>query len=346
MLEDVYLTDVTDTSVLPLDLSMPLFEEALLDLDLFTFDENYEYLLNEEDSGLLVSDNASAFMVGTNVHARTRTVLAVTMDENAYAIQVPEFAWEPESITEAELFLVDVDFMDYYNMLNNVNDTSYIDISPHIIIGRDDRTRVTNTRIAPYRSIVEVWVGWPDGSMVRGTGFFGDRDDVVITSGHLLFNPARGGWAIYTSVFTSAGHFNGGWIWGGGSWVHNGHRDGDFGIIQLHQNTGENVLPLRVLSDNQLMNSSITLAGYPGDLSGMWRSTGRIREVWRHRFLHDADTVGGSSGSPIYNSQNQVIGIHRGNVSRNEWDTQNITRINDAITMNHDFIGWLRRVAF
>ena len=344
--DDSYVTNLEENlSIMDILIDEDYIESSSSDENLpiigVSMDDSYEEELLSEEVFLSVDD--TFIMVG--VHPRTRTIQAVTMDENSYPVQIPESAWELEAILEAESYLVDVDVADYHSRIAGVN-TDNTNISPRQIIGTDNRTRVANTNLAPYRSIAEIWVRWPNGSFTTSTGFFGNRNDIVITSGHVLYNPARGGWVSYISVFTSGGHFNGGWAWAGGSWLRNGNSDGDFGIIQLHQDTGVNVLPLRVLSNTQLAASSITVTGYPGDLSGMWRGPGRVREVWTHRFLHDGDTTGGNSGSPVYNAQHQVIGIHRGNVTRNEAGTANIPRMNDAITMNNDFVNWLRGVAF
>jgi len=302
------------------------------------------------DDTLYYEDSLSddvLFMVG--IHPLARTIRAETMDEDAKSIQVPESLWDIEAIQEASSLLVgfDMERFEARLQLDSIDsDSDFSDISPHLIIGSDNRTRVTNTALIPYRSIVEIASFWPNGSMSWGSGFFGNRSDAVITNAHVLYSPDMGGWATGVTVFTERnGSFHGGWLWVGGSWFQNGHRDGDFGLIQLHQDAGASSLQLLALNDAGLNGLSVTVTGFPWDKNHtMWRGPGRIREVWRHRFLHDCATLRGTSGAPVYNSRNQVVGINRGHVTRNEWDTTPITPMNDAIKIERSFIDWLRSV--
>ena len=62
-----------------------------------------------------------------------------------------------------------------------------------------------------------------------------------------------------------------------------------------------------------MVNSNVEVIGYPGDkdFGTMWGGTGKITST-TNRIEHTVDTFEGQSGSPILNSSNQVLGVHRG----------------------------------
>ncbi|WP_066499396.1 trypsin-like serine peptidase [Abyssisolibacter fermentans] len=83
-------------------------------------------------------------------------------------------------------------------------------------------------------------------------------------------------------------------------------------------------------SDSGINNKSITVTGYPGDKpSGtMWSDSGTTYDVSTRTFKHNADTMGGQSGSPIcfYSGSTygyQSIGIH---IAGANDDTYNVGR--------------------
>ncbi|MGL9743669.1 hypothetical protein IGK08_000339 [Enterococcus sp. DIV1286c] len=47
----------------------------------------------------------------------------------------------------------------------------------------------------------------------------------------------------------------------------------------------------------------------------MWESKGVSTTETTNRIYYNASTFGGNSGSPVFNNQNEVIGIHFGAVS-------------------------------
>ena len=42
----------------------------------------------------------------------------------------------------------------------------------------------------------------------------------------------------------------------------------------------------------------------------MWESRGKITQIQGEDMHYDLSTTGGNSGSPVFNSRNEVIGIH------------------------------------
>jgi hypothetical protein len=63
-------------------------------------------------------------------------------------------------------------------------------------------TQITNPTY-PATAIVAVVSVFPDGQTIDGTGAMVDSDH-VLTAGHLIYNPAYGGWATQIAVFAGA----------------------------------------------------------------------------------------------------------------------------------------------
>lgn len=66
-----------------------------------------------------------------------------------------------------------------------------------------------------------------------------------------------------------------------------------------------------------------TVSGYPTNSSGtrffQYKSTGNLTSISTKHISYRMDTDGGNSGSPVYILGNQVIGIHTGGGSENNW---------------------------
>lgn len=68
--------------------------------------------------------------------------------------------------------------------------------------------------------------------------------------------------------------------------------------------------------------AQITVTGYPGkgsagDNTGKehYTCSGNVLDFNTQYFKYDADTTGGQSGSPVYNSKNYIVGVHHGGSS-------------------------------
>lgn len=84
-----------------------------------------------------------------------------------------------------------------------------------------------------------------------------------------------------------------------------------------NQHIGQVVKPATISSNTDTrINENITVTGYPGDkpLATMWESVGKVVYIGGEELRYDLSTVGGNSGSPVFNGKNQVIGIHYGGV--------------------------------
>ena len=93
----------------------------------------------------------------------------------------------------------------------------------------------------------------------------------------------------------------------------------DWAICILNTDIGNQVgwFDISITPDN-IVNNQISILGYPDDKSGneafdMFRSTGIVQSVIQNIIIHEADTVSGNSGSPVFVANDNsytVKGIH------------------------------------
>ncbi|TDH19954.1 serine protease [Segetibacter sp. 3557_3] len=211
-----------------------------------------------------------------------------------------------------------------------------------VIIDTDERIQITNTTDVPFRRICHLSIKAADGTSYLGTGFFiGPR--TIITAGHCVYIHEHGGWPqqIIVSpgrnlanrpygqiVATSFASVKG--------WVDNQSRNHDYGVIHLAKT--DKVSPaigsfgFGKFSDDSIMAKELSTAGYPGDKpSGtMMFNSRRATAVDANTIVYEIDTVGGQSGSPVYDENNVVVGIHTNGASSGN----SATRINQSVFNN------------
>jgi len=198
-------------------------------------------------------------------------------------------------------------------------------LAPEVVIGPDDRVRITATTQFPWRSICSLLITAGDGSRWIGTGWFaGPR--LVVTAGHCVFMRNQGGWVRSIEVIpgrsatqrpygsrvaTSFRSVQG--------WTQNQDRNYDYGAILL---TGGAALGNQVgwfgfatRSDSELNSYILNLSGYPGDkpVGTQWWHAQRTQSVAARTIVYQTDTAGGQSGAPVWLSLNgarYALGIH------------------------------------
>lgn len=214
-----------------------------------------------------------------------------------------------------------------------------------VVIGPDDRVRITATSRFPWRAIASLLITAADGSRWIGTGWFiGKR--TLITAGHVVFIHARGGWvrrievipgrdgtqrpfgSCVSTAFRSVV-----------GWTRDRDRNFDYGAIILPSNCplGERVggFGFVNLGDSALRNLTVNLAGYPGDQppGTQWWHARRLTAVNSRTLIYNIDTAGGQSGAPVWrlrNGQRHAVGIHtNGSLSGNS-----ATRVNRPVFEN------------
>jgi glutamyl endopeptidase len=194
------------------------------------------------------------------------------------------------------------------------------------VLGADERTRILETKDAPWRMICALAIEGPWGDFM-GTGWLaGPR--TIITAGHCVYETKQmGGWAkkivispgrsgdelpfksVESDKFSTTN-----------LWTSKQDPDFDMAAIHLKEPIGDNVGWFQVGSfpDEQLQNYMVNVSGYPGDRGEgkeQWWAKNRVRAVTPRRIFYEVDTFGGQSGAPvfIYEAENTppiVVGIH------------------------------------
>lgn len=195
------------------------------------------------------------------------------------------------------------------------------------VIGADDRVRILDTDLAPWRMICALRLTGGNGGGAIGTGWLvGPR--TVVTAGHCVYSTTFfGGWASRIEVLPGR---NGADIPFGSAksrrfssvdlWVEQENPDFDIGCIHLDQPLGETVgwFAVGALPAEELPGYLVNISGYPGDRGGgaeQYFHKNRILRVTERRIFYDIDTFGGQSGAPVWIHEDEgspplAVGIH------------------------------------
>jgi len=186
--------------------------------------------------------------------------------------------------------------------------------NPNVIVGGQTWLRVTDTRAAPYKSVCYVETTWPNGSVTIGTASFA-HPRILLSNAHIVWSRARGGWAKWIRVVPgkngSSEPFGSQYStyyevpreWTTGS---EGNRDFDISWIVLPNRTLFNrvgyAFGYKTMTNASLTTIDLNMSGYPGSKAGQqWREFVTTNQVvFTNQYRHFFDTVGGSSGSPMY----------------------------------------------
>lgn len=214
-----------------------------------------------------------------------------------------------------------------------------------VVIGVDDRVRVTNTTAYPWRAICSLRITARDGSRWIGTGWLvGHR--TVITAGHVVYIHSRGGWVRSIEVIPGRnsstepfGSCTATRFHSVKGWTQKRKRSHDYGAIILPSacDFGRRVGYFGYANYGffTLLNMLVNLSGYPGDKPAgtQWWHARRIKWITSRTLVYNIDTAGGQSGSPVWRkkgNQRYAVGIHtNGSSSGNS-----ATRITKAVFDN------------
>jgi glutamyl endopeptidase len=120
-------------------------------------------------------------------------------------------------------------------------------------------------------------------------------------------------------------------LWTDAKFIYNENQNADWGLIKLSSSPGNSGGWFGYGWQASSLNATtVTVRGYPGDHPmEMWSDTGTIIASQPNRLRHDADTVGGESGSPMYTEGAMVIGIHTHGTDPAVWNEG--TRITESL---------------
>lgn len=197
-----------------------------------------------------------------------------------------------------------------------------------IVHGADDRVRIANTAIYPWRAIASLLITARDNSQWIGTGWF-IGPHTLATAGHVVYIknsgvPGRDGWVKRIVVMPGR---NGSSLPYGSvassnfrsvvGWTSSGSENYDYAAIILPNNLGSTTgwFGYGSYSDATLKGKIVNIAGYPGDKpSGtLWYGSNRIASLGSRKVYYDIDTAGGQSGAPVYriiNGSRYGVAVH------------------------------------
>jgi len=218
--------------------------------------------------------------------------------------------------------------------------------------GPDNRVKITNTNVYPWRAHASLLITAADNSQWIGTGWF-IGPHTLMTAGHVVYIkgsgvPGRDGWVKNIKVMPGR---NGSSLPYGSvtssnfrsvtGWTSSGSENYDYGAIILPTNLGNTVgwFGFGVYSDASLLGSTLNISGYPGDKpSGtQWYDARRTASVNSRKVYYDIDTYGGQSGSAVYRIESggrYAVAVHAyGGATTNSG-----TRIVSAVYTN--MVNW------
>ena len=211
---------------------------------------------------------------------------------------------------------------------------------PEVVIGRDDRVRITNTREYPYGAICSLEITASTGRQFVGTGWLASNRTVV-TAGHCLYMPEQGGWAKRIRVFPGRNGVDSGSepisaasLHSVEGWTELREPAADYGAIQLNDEVeGSGHLGFVALKSKDLKKNLYHVAGYSADkpLGTLWGHVRPLKEIRDDVLYYETDTYGGNSGGPVFFRDDEddiyVVGIHNyGDISGNS-----ATRITETV---------------
>ncbi|GGI40187.1 trypsin-like serine peptidase [Mammaliicoccus stepanovicii] len=190
------------------------------------------------------------------------------------------------------------------------------DVSSKVILPKNDRVQITDTTSGHYQSIAFADI---DESSIASGVVIGEN--TVLTNKHVV-NATNGN----PSVLKFSPGANGSDNYPAGTFTATDFKTApggeDLALVHVGKNSdgqsiGEAVQPATIADTSSGQEGDdITVTGYPGDkpYATLWESKGNVLSASGNDITYDLSTYGGNSGSPIFNSNKELIGLHFGGV--------------------------------
>jgi V8-like Glu-specific endopeptidase len=228
----------------------------------------------------------------------------VATDRTANPITVPEFV---ESAVKSGQALMPGSVG--ANLQQDTADARGARPKTESVIGTDERIKITNTAVYPWRAITKLYMTFPNGLTYSCSGTM-VNPKYVLTAGHCVFSSADGGWAKTITVipglngtYKPYGQTTATYMRSYTGWTVSGSSNHDFGLITLASPLGSSTGWFGLKSYSSVDGLSANLAGYPGDKDGglgLYYGFGPITSSTAYRVFYSIDTYGGQSGSGVY----------------------------------------------
>ena len=199
-----------------------------------------------------------------------------------------------------------------------------------VILPNNDRHQVENTTSGHYQAVGYADLGQniATGVVIGENTVLTNKHVVNLSNGNMKFSPAATDASTYpqgTFEEKSAEPYPG---------------NADLAVVHFEpndsgQHVGDVVQPATIGDATQAQKGDdVTITGYPGDkeLATMWESNGKIMSNGNGDMTYDASTYGGNSGSGVFNSSNELIGIHYGGVEGES---------NNAVPLSGDVLSFV-----
>ena len=188
------------------------------------------------------------------------------------------------------------------------------DLTNETVCGIDQRQKVLATQQMPYMAICKLYMKAKNGLNYVGSGWL-VAGNILYTAGHCVYNKSSGGWKSSIIVIPGKcgmsepyGRYEAIELMATKGWIDNASPRYDMGAIKLSKVVNHNSFITPAMEDPNIAE----ICGYPADRdNGLFQykmSDNLVKE--NGRFLYQADTFGGQSGSPLLRNRCIGVGIH------------------------------------